>query len=270
MRRLTILILLILQWSTLFAAAGRAVSSSACLNISREMNSARTAGEITSNWESKSDRELMGYRVLSDLRNHREQSLGINAFCSSVSIEKIIQLRKITVDVIVSHASTGEFDSAVSVASEILPMIARVAFTPLTDNERKLISSASILNSYAYVHMNKGLSSENIPLKEYADSAPGVTSPAPSLQKLKLCEDKKYSVKYSSKNLQCRKILYDNDFADLYKLFFYVRDNSGNGKAFYITYNIFPCNTIQPQCNLIRYKNTSKADTRILLTGAPS
>ena len=114
------------------------------------------------------------------------------------------------------------------------------------------------------------MTSGKIPIPEYAVSSPGVTLPAPPLYKLNFRMGKKNTVVYNSIHIQCRKNLYDNEFADLYKLFLYVRDNSANGKTVFIKYNSFPFRSIQPLCNLTRYKNTSKAKTEIIKPGAPS
>ncbi len=277
MKNLIYIVIILLQGVSLFASADRAMLSKTELNAFEYNLKTDTAEEITASWEKDSEAKLVGERVLSDLRNNVEHGLAMNAFCSSESIEKIIALRILAADIISSvnsskkisnHNTRGRIESIV--AAEILAKTGRISITPLTQRELKLIDSAENINLSNDIFSARVLTSGNIPIPEYASSVPCVTIPAQTFNKLKSHPEKKNTLVYNSTYIECRKNLYDNEFADLYKLFLYVRDNSANGKTFFLKYNKFPFITIQPLFNLTRYKNTSTTNNEIIQPGAPS
>ena len=234
---------------------------------------AEKSEEITASWERDSDAILLGERVISDLRQSNKHGFAINAFCSPESFETIICIRKFVAGIISSVNSAnlnvrGNRESIV--AAEILSKAGRASITPLSQREKKLAETSRNLDLKNDIFLDTALSPDQIPVPEYASSAPGVTLPEPPLYKLRFCGDNNRKIKYYSGNLQCRKDRFDTEFVDLFRLFLYVRDNSDNAKLFHLTYNSFHQSLIQPLCNSTRYKNISTSLTKIIQPGAPS
>jgi len=267
MRILTFIIILLLQGISLFASADRAM-------LSEEVYNAVPSEEVTASWERESDAILLGGRVLSDFRNKKELCFTVNASCSPESIEKIILLRKLAVDIISSSVLNGKVNCMAMFAGSILLKIDSVSLTPLTMREKELAASVEKINIIKDNFYDGGFSSAAIPHPEYAVSPSLAAVSFSSFHKLKFSKDKKNEERYTSKKILCRKNLYDNEFADLYRLFLYVKDNSGNAKPFILTYNsltrfslLFFIRSLQPLYNLTRYKNTSKTLTGIIQPG---
>jgi hypothetical protein len=257
MRIFTFILLLLFQGIALFASAEIAVSSEDNYTVS-------FSEEATASWERESDAILWGERVISDFRNKKENFFSMNSLCSSGSFEKLISLKKLSADIILSSVTSGKGTGSLLIAGKILSMMDAVFITPLTHRERELLAAAEEINYMNDDFINTGAFAGEIPSPEYA-ALPGViTLTAPQVNLIKHSPGKKRDIPSGIKKLQCRKNLFDNEFADLYRLFLYVRDNSGNAKTFHLTYNIlrphsslnYAFNSFQPQYNLTRYKNT--------------
>lgn len=237
MRILTLIILLLFQGISLYASAGGAL-------LTDEIPTVKSSEELTALWEKDSDAKLWGEKVLSGLRNRDENNFSLNAYCSPESIEKIIKLREFAAEIITaSDTNAGE----VYIAGNILEMTAAVSFTPLTICEKMLVSESfkSGMSSTDFSH--RDFSSEKIPVPDFAVSPLFFSFTISSVNKLKTHKDKNRVINSYPAAIICVKNLFDMEFADLYRLFLYVRDNSGNGSSCYITYSSFPLHSSQFQ-----------------------
>lgn len=258
MRTFYFILILLFHGVSLFASDGGA-------SLSDEISDVISTEEVTAYWENDSNSQLLGDRVLSDVRNRNEQSVALNADCSFESIDRIVRLRKFATDII-SASCTNSIEAFV--AGRILEKTAAVSFTPLTFFEKKLLSESLESGLSTTGFSRRGFSSANMPQPEYTVSPLTFSFTTSSVNKLKIQKDKKRGINSPPSAIICVKKLFDMEFADLYRLFLYVRDNSGNGSSCYVTYSSVPLRFYQFQNNSTSSNKTS--ETVILQSGATS
>jgi hypothetical protein len=263
MRTLTLIIILLLQGVYLFASVGGALNDV-------ENYSINNSEEQTALWERDSEAALMGERVLADFKNNREERFAMNSFCSPDSVVKLARLRKLAADIISTSENNGRAGSVTQIAGVILKKLAEISFTPLTGRERELVRAAGRSVIPGDNLKDIGFSSGELPLSGYAVTSLNGVMSVSTILKLKTNCIKKRVVYSSSVKTIISKNLFDWEYADLYRLFFYVRDNSGNGKRYNLTYNSVSIRSLQSPCYSIRNKNTSIINTKILPSGASS
>lgn len=259
MRIFTLIILLILQGISLFASPGGALYASE--DVSGRINNE----EITARWEHESDAELLGERVLSDLRNMRQNGLVINSSCSYKSIEKMISLRKLAAEVISSSLKHESVNTEAYAAAVILKQMEGVSLTPLSSSEKRLVLSADSLFLSCSSHENAGVTSGgSAPPSDYGIFTPSAVSVINHRFKPGISAISNNRVNICPRKITCAGGRYDIELADLYRLFFYVRDNSGNGKPGSYTCYTSPSRSIRSPINSIQY--TSSEQTTFIIT----
>jgi len=261
MRILTFILILLLQGISLFASADGAL-------LSEENYITYASEEISAGWERDSEAKLWDGRVLSDLRNKQEENFSLNAYCSTEGMEKVARIRKLASDIILSSIKSGTTGSELPVAGEILKKSAGVSFTPLTMKERYLVSNTGNVNFLNDKLSGAGVSPGNMPRPEYAVSSLTIIFTVSPVLKHKIFKEKKMEITSFPKSGICGANTSDREFADIYKQFLYVRDNTGNGKSQTVTYNKLTLCSLQTLYNSTRYKNTSKTKIKILTPGA--
>jgi len=262
MRILAYIIILIMQWIPLLASDDRVI-------ISGEIFNTVNNEEVTASWEKNSEAGLLGERVLEDFRNNSVNGFSLNASCSAESIVKYINLRKISTEIISASLSDAVINRQVELAIKILSKIESISMTPLTSKEKELIILTENIKASKDEFTDNGFSSGTIPLPEFASSTTGNLFSAPYILKLNKHSESGNRINNRSTYIQCRKDLFDSEFADLYRLFLYVRDNSANGKTHCLTYNGSIASPLPLLYILTRYKKTSKSNTRISSAGVP-
>ncbi|PKL18189.1 MAG: hypothetical protein CVV49_07275 [Spirochaetae bacterium HGW-Spirochaetae-5] len=259
MRVIALTLLLLFNGSALFAFPGGAMHSE----------------EITAEWESGSESVIQGNRILSDLRNNHESVLKMNAFCSYESLKNISELRDMASSVIIRSQESGVFSGDSYLAGVLLQNIGELSFKSLNAFEQRLVlESEKIFFSSGTFH-GRNISSENIPLPEYASAQMNVSLTVSSSSNLKNYKDKNRNriLLLSDRYIICSRDFFETEFADLYRLYLYVKDNSGNRKKTETLYNRPSLCSLQPLYNSTRYKNTlinetSQIDTSIYYSGA--
>lgn len=224
--------------------------------------------EITAQWERDSDAKMMGESVISGFMNRDKNSLQFNSFCSPESISRLRALRELAVKIISSPLNGHHGSSEKYIAGEILSGMEKISITPLTPREKELLTAAEEQSLSHDYHAGRAFGSAEIPLPEYAASLPGVTLPAPQTQKLKIQKEHAAGKISCSMNPVRVKNINEREFTDLYRLFLYVREVTGNGKARNIKY----CSPFASPRRLIQIsitdKNTFKTEPRFTKPGA--
>ena len=235
MKTIIFIIILLLRGISLFASSDTAVHPE--FKLPETVAYTGAAEESTAAWERDSESKLYGEKVLSDFRNNRRESFALNALCPPETIEKLLVLRRLTAEIIYRSVGDAEFSSAAKLAAGILVKMDGVSLTPLTLREIKLAASAEISGTCADEYTHSGIGAASLPHPEIVSSPGAAAAYFPEHKKSKITREKRTSFICVSKSIQCRKNLYDSNFADLYRLFFYVKDNSGNAASYRITYN---------------------------------
>ena len=186
-----------------------------------------------------------------------------NALCSSESLKKIEALRNLAADIISESENTGSSGHERKLAGEILKSIGSVSFISLNGYEQNLVLiSEDIFVSDFCFHMGD-LSSGNFPSPEYALTQSMIPLTISSSHKMKNNKVKNIDTILSDKNIICSKNLFDMEFADLYRLFLYVKDNSGNRKKILTINKLAHLCLRQSLYNSTRYINTTVAGNPI-------
>lgn len=241
MRILTFIIFLLFNGTALLASPGGALHH----------------GEITASWESGSDSDIMGNRILDDLRSNKEPVLKVNAFCSEESILKISQLRRMAASVIINSQNSGIISGDIHLAGTLLKNIGELSLNSLSVSEQRLVRESEKISLSGNGFSRRDITSGNIPMPEYAANQTITSLTVPASSNLKNHKDKNRDLILSDKYIICSRDLFEREFADLYRLFLYVKDNSGNRKKILTLNNPPLLCRLQPLCNSTRYINTT-------------
>jgi hypothetical protein len=190
--------------------------------------------EETAPWEREVQAAILGHRILADFLNSKNSGYIVNLSCSRETIQELFDLRKITVNILSSEHGSFSSDE-VKVAGEILVKLDAVSVRPLNIREKKLL-----------VNMQKAVFEAKLPftgsftcgqpVHHLAACTTGTAVNFSPQLKLKSAEcHNQYG--HTPKKVTCGKCFYDISFIDLYRIFFYVKDSTGNDGHSLLTYN---------------------------------
>ncbi len=226
--------------------------------------------DITAPWERSSEAAIRGDRILSDLYSNKKKSLAMDAFCSPESLEKLNSLRTSAADILSRDSVSGKTRNEILLAGVILLKLEEVSITSLTADETELVRRSEKITLCDYNFSGTGFLPGVLPVPEYAVSPsviPFSFSASNTIKRYPLNKKEIYAV---LKHEPCDNNIFDGDFIDLYRLFLYVRDNSGNRKKIYQSYNNAQSHAHSTLCNLTRYITASTFKNTIQKSGAVS
>lgn len=256
MRIITFILILLFQGTVLFASADIVFPGN---------SKASGKEEVTAAWEREFQAEIFGDRVLSDFFKSKDAGFMINAFCSPGSIEKLSFFRKFAAEILSPNQHGNSSREEMVVAVVILAKIETHSLRPLNPGERRLISSietSGFMDRFPGTRTFTGKS----PATEYTPCNTGMALNFSPHIKLKSGNNQKQQYIYPVNKVICGKYFYDISHADLYRLFLYVKDSSGNGDNIRITYNSFLYSS--PSGSIISHLHKITTNDKTRTTGA--
>lgn len=251
---IAILILWIFPCVKVFAAEG-----STCIPGARNFFPGE---EFRAEWESGENARIMGESVLSRFRGAESSGLKMNALCSPESLLEIDRVRCKLLSIVESGKSAGAASEEILLAVKILERTASVDITGITISERELIKKATSLplsnKPLKTEGLKGGTSPEDLALF-IAGAAISTTGSGISFEPGILKRSGR--INYISKIKPGRS--FETAHADYYRLFLYMRDDTGDSYCCghtmffppYITQLIFPFNSFIPLRQQQKYQS---------------
>ncbi len=219
--------------------------------------------EISASWERKADADIMGERVTHDFTHKKNGGLTVNSLCSEESIVKLNSIRKFATDIIAESSESKNSNTGTYIAAVMLRKVAAMSFTSLTEKESWLISSAEKLSLSVESFTWGGFSSNSSTPAEFGAFNNSAVFTISKAVKLRGSHDKNSIHNLSIKKITCSSERFDREFADFYRLFLYVRDNSGNRKHPQMIFYNGLHRSIRLIINSIQCKSSDKTNIKI-------
>lgn len=246
--------------SALLVICYNAAAYASDLSADSALLSGITTNEVaTAQWESEADEELMREAALRCAI--RGDSSAIEMFSTTESVQDINRTRSLLVGFIVSSTAGAAIKSA---AIDCLHNIGRSVPHGLSDEELSAIAGADLSLSAVIPFETSDLSCKPGPHNTFCVlySASAVTVPAVSFSHHSV------SGPYAAKFCPARTVQLSReneiDHADYYRLFLYVRDNTG--AALYPVLNTYSCRAHYPLHQSLKSPYNSKPIQRTEFT----
>lgn len=223
---ITLLVLCLLPCGKSFA--GEAVS------LSPEVMTITSNEEFRAAWESDENSRIMGESVLSDLRSGKISGLKLNALCSAESIAEVNLVRDKLLSIIERADNSAAEESLL--AAQILERAAVINITGLTKKEESLVKTVNSLPAGCGPLKTAGFACGAIP----ADSVTiyvavaAVNSTSGTFTFAAATAAKNISVRFVASIDPCKG--FETIHADYYRLFLYMRDDTGDASCINKTY----------------------------------
>ncbi len=215
---------------------GKAFAGEAVPHFSDEINFS-SGEEFRAGWESEENSRITGESVLRDLRSGKDSGLRLNALCSAESIAEVNLVRGKLLTIIERAGNTAADESIL--AARILERAAVIDITGLTENDKKLIKKVSSLPAGCGPVKTAGFACGAIPADAIAVHTAGVAlnSTSGSFTFAADNSNKNISGRFVSSIDPCKG--FETIHADYYRLFLYMRDDTGDASCLRHTY-LFP------------------------------
>ncbi|HOP64830.1 MAG TPA: hypothetical protein PK906_15745 [Spirochaetota bacterium] len=226
---ITLFFLFILPSAVSFAAGG-------VLHFSDSMNFPSTE-EFTASWEQEESSRIMGEAVLNDFREGGGSGFRMNALCSVQSMAEMKRIRERLFAIIEIDIISKEATEESCLAAEILAVAGELDITGLSCTEKSLIKKINLspLNDRP-LHENSFAGGGSLPERaalyismetvNYSGNGSGTDTSIRNGT----------SFNYPVQNIiPCRK--FETVHADYYRLFLYMRDDTGDSSCPDITYS---------------------------------
>lgn len=185
--------------------------------------------EFRAGWESEENSRITGESVLRDLRSGKDSGLRLNALCSAESIAEVNLVRDKLLAIIERADNTAADESLL--AARILERAAAVDITGLTKNDEKLIKKVSSLPAGCGPVKSAGFACGAIPSDAIAVHTAGAALNSTS-------GSFAFAANFAGRNIPGRFVSsidpckgFETIHADYYRLFLYMRDDTGDASC---------------------------------------